>query len=784
MQCPQIALVVPPGLEALLEAVTRAVLERNPENMIEFFSLYFQELVSFQKGRKSTPESDGALSPAAQELSSSDSLCSVKDVATSVQTLEEDSQASEGERTPVEEAAEDAPPVAPARASVESVKSQPSTAGKQGPSDTQADVSTTDENKAPSVVPLQEEPAPPALPEDTSEPVPICSKGKVPSATGALSVCWGGGTITDAELPPRLEQFPQERIIPFVDQTASLEAVTTSEDSSVLSSGDVLQSPAAVLVLHIGQRLLVERESRPLENGDEGLEMKTSELPVESKQKDVCADREDDHLPEEPNIQYSSKETQYPSVAGSIGGSKSTPGSDGALSPAEPEPACVPAEPAQPAEPAPLAEDVRGSSDSLCSVKDVATSVQTLEEDSQASEGERTPVEEAAEDAPPVAPARASVESVKSQPSTAGKQGPSDTQADVSTTDENKAPSVVPLQEEPAPPALPEDTSEPVPICSKGKVPSATGALSVCWGGGTITDAELPPRLEQFPQERIIPFVDQTASLEAENGDEGLQEKASELPEESEQKDVCTDTAEDHLFEEPDIQYSSQETQCPSVPASVAGRKSSLGTDGASFPAGPELAYVPAEPAQLAEHVRAMASSAAGQPPPHSNVWTLYCLTDLRQGQKPPPSLPSAGAGVAYFQATLCPSRGGDQHCAPIYVVQEDGKKGDAPPFILVGSNVQNTQDWKPVPSHAVFVQQDAGARKRLTTVPIPVARPADEETDSSKSAEETGAKPCTPTVVSVAIPLADVMAAKRGSPAGEKHTGINALAESSGAAG
>ncbi|XP_051466236.1 calcium-binding tyrosine phosphorylation-regulated protein [Apus apus] len=672
MQCPQVALVVPPGLEAVLEAVTRAVLERNPNNIIEFFALYFEELVSFQKGlfcwkytnldvteliekfeyisgRKSTPGSNAALSPAVQEHSSIESLCSMRDVATSVQTVDEDSQTSEGERTPVEEAAEDASPVSAARASVESVKSQPSTAGKQGPSDSQADVSTTDVNKAPSVAPLQEEPAPPALllppalPEDTSEPVPFCSK----------------------------------------------------------------------------------------ENGDEGLEKKTSELSGESKQKDTCTEKEDDHLPEEADIQYSSKETQYPSVAGSIAGSKSTPGSDGALSPAEPEPVCVPAEPAQ------LAEHVRGSSDSLCSMRDVATSVQTIDEDSQTSEGERTPVEEAAEDASPVSAARASVESVKSQPSTAGKQGPSDSQADVSTTDVNKAPSVAPLQEEPAPPALPEDTSEPVPFCSK------------------------------------------------ENEDEGLQEKASEFSGESKQKDVCTDTEEDRVFEEPDIQYNSQETQYPSVPGSVAGRKSTLGTDGAPFPAGPELAYVPAEPAQLAEHVRAMASSAAGQPPPpHSNVWTLYCLTDLRQGQKPPPSLPSAGAGVAYFQATLCPSRGGDQHCAPIYVVQEDGKKGDAPPFILVGSNVQNTQDWKRVPSHAVFVQQDAGARKRLTTVRIPVARPADEETDSSKSAEETGAKPCTPTVVSVAIPLADVMAAKRGSPAGGKHTGINALAESSGAAG
>lgn len=190
-----------------------------------------------------------------------------------------------------------------------------------------------------------------------------------------------------------------------------------------------------------------------------------------------------------------------------------------------------------------------------------------------------------------------------------------------------------------------------------------------------------------------------------------------------------------------------------------------------------------------------MASSEAGQPPPHSNVWTLYCLTDLRQGKKPPPSLPPAGAGVSYSQATLRLSRGEDQQCgqlaqvsAPIYVMQDDSKRGNAPPFILVGSNVQNTQDWKPVPGCAVFAQRDAGARRRFVTVPVPVARPADEKTDmanpSSNPAEETGAEPRTPNVFLVAIPLDDVMSAQKGSPAGDKHTGINALGEGYGTVG
>lgn len=184
----------------------------------------------------------------------------------------------------------------------------------------------------------------------------------------------------------------------------------------------------------------------------------------------------------------------------------------------------------------------------------------------------------------------------------------------------------------------------------------------------------------------------------------------------------------------------------------------------------------------------ATASSEAGQPPPRANLWTLYCLTDLRQGPKPPQSCPPAGAGVSHAQAPLHLSRGEvDQHgqlsqvSAPIYVMQEKNKWGDAPPFILVRSVLQSAQDWKPIPSHAVFMQQDAGGR-RFMTVPVAVARPA-EETDLN-SAEEAGAETCEPAVLSVAIPLADVMAARQGSPAGEKLTGINTLAGSDGSTG
>lgn len=96
--------------------------------------------------------------------------------------------------------------------------------------------------------------------------------------------------------------------------------------------------------------------------------------------------------------------------------------------------------------------------------------------------------------------------------------------------------------------------------------------------------------------------------------------------------------------------------------------------------------------------------------------------------------------------------------------MQEDSKRGNAPPFILVGSNVQKAQDWKPIPGHAAFEQQDGGAG-RFVTVPVPAARPADEETDTAgpsfNSAGKPGLSPPLPSVCLVAIPLDDVMSAK-----------------------
>ncbi|NXW51770.1 CABYR protein, partial [Nyctiprogne leucopyga] len=217
----------------------------------------------------------------------------------------------------------------------------------------------------------------------------------------------------------------------------------------------------------------------------------------EPKQMDKCTDTEEDHLLEEHDIQYSSKVTQYPSIASFIAESSSLPGSDGASSPERPELVYVPAEPAQ------LAAHVLGTSDTFYSVRDVATSVQTLNEDSQTSENEFTPLESAAEDSSAV-PA-ASVEAVRSQAgvwsqsSIAGELRPSDSKAYVSTDDVNQG-SSVPLWEEPPPLSPPPPPPSPapkepllaVPSCTKAEVTSTTAVVSLYWDDEPTMDAEVP----------------------------------------------------------------------------------------------------------------------------------------------------------------------------------------------------------------------------------------------------------------------------------------------------
>lgn len=50
MQSSNIRLVVPYGLKSLLEGVSRAAMQNNPDDIAEFIVLYFQDLVAFRKG--------------------------------------------------------------------------------------------------------------------------------------------------------------------------------------------------------------------------------------------------------------------------------------------------------------------------------------------------------------------------------------------------------------------------------------------------------------------------------------------------------------------------------------------------------------------------------------------------------------------------------------------------------------------------------------------------------------------------------------------------------------
>ncbi|XP_047382350.1 calcium-binding tyrosine phosphorylation-regulated protein isoform X5 [Sciurus carolinensis] len=193
-----------------------------------------------------------------------------------------------------------------------------------------------------------------------------------------------------------------------------------------------------------------------------------------------------------------------------------------------------------------------------------------------------------------------------------------------------------------------------------------------------------------------------------------------------------------------------------------------------------EFAYVPADPAQFATQMLALATSEAGQPPPYSNMWTLYCLTDMNQQSRPSPP-PAPGP---FPQATLYLSNPKDpqflqnppQVTSPAYVMMDDSKKTSAPPFILVGSNVQEAQDWKPLPGHAVVSQSDG--MKRYAAVQVPIAIPADQKFQkhtlnppnaSPPTSGKDVPRPQSPVFLSVAFPVEDV--AKKGSGSGDKRS-------------
>uniref|UniRef100_A0A2K6UHU9 Calcium binding tyrosine phosphorylation regulated n=1 Tax=Saimiri boliviensis boliviensis TaxID=39432 RepID=A0A2K6UHU9_SAIBB len=253
-----------------------------------------------------------------------------------------------------------------------------------------------------------------------------------------------------------------------------------------------------------------------------------------------------------------------------------------------------------------------------------------------------------------------------------------------------------------------------------------------------------------------------------------------------------TDTEEDNVT---GTGYSDKTTQFPSTYAELGAEQTEAVHDSSPKAAtpktttqpssppptavSPEFAYVPADPAQLAAQMLAMEASEPEQPPPYSNMWTLYCLTD--KNQQSHSSLPPAPG--PFPQATLYISKPKDlqflQHppthpptvTSPIYVM-DNTKKISAPPFIL-GSNVQKAQEWEPLPGQAVVSQSDV--LKRYAAVQVPIAVPADgkfqKHTLSPRKANPPSGqdvpKPKSPVFLSVAFPVEDV--AKKSSGSGDK---------------
>ncbi|XP_012497228.1 PREDICTED: calcium-binding tyrosine phosphorylation-regulated protein isoform X3 [Propithecus coquereli] len=339
-------------------------------------------------------------------------------------------------------------------------------------------------------------------------------------------------------------------------------------------------------------------------------------------------------------------------------------------------------------------------------------------------------------------------------------------------------------------------------ISSKPRLVVPYGLKTLLEGVSRAILKNNPPNITQF----AAVYFKELIVFREEKWSEGMiQEKKPECVKELEGKssvsqvstrmEKSTDTEEDNIA---GPLFSNKTTQFPSVHAellepegtteAVCGPSSKPTTPktasppSSPSPAGisPEFAYVPADPAQFAAEMLAIAASEAGQPPPYSNMWTLYCLTDMNQQSRPSPP-PAPGP---FPQATFYLSNPKDpqflQHppkvTSPTYVMMDNSKKTSAPPFILVGSNVQEAQEWKPLPGHAVVSQADS--LKRYAAVQVPIAVAADPkfqkhtlnpQNTSPPTSRQDVPRPQSPVFLSVAFPVEDV--AKKSSGSGDKRT-------------
>ncbi|XP_064026608.1 calcium-binding tyrosine phosphorylation-regulated protein [Pogoniulus pusillus] len=802
-------LVVPYGLTTLLEGVSRAAMVKPPEDITEFFTLYFQGLAAFRREHPGLELADVVEEFEYRFLADAASGAAEEPAGLPLAAAPRDS----GRRDSGSGAQEDQLPGGPrARCGSTLTQHPSSTAALAGSASPPASEGAAGpEGAALAYVPA--EPAalaahllgnsscpccPGPLPaacrpsEDPLLPAQVASVVSDPSLRDAatslqtlptasepsedeLTPVEGGSEVASVISDPSLRDVATSvQTLPAGSQPSEDE-LTPAEVASVVSNPSLRDVATSVQTLPTG--------SQPSE--DELLPAEVASVVSNPSLRDVATSvqtlptgsqpSEDELLPAEVASVVSNPSLRDVATSVQTLPTGSQPSED-ELTPAEV--ASVVSNPSlrdvatsvqtlpaasQPTEDELLPAEV-ASVVSNPSLRDVATSVQTLPAASEPSEDELTPAEGGSEVASVVSAEEAAAEGARSEaegalPAAAGAhEGASavpaaealveavgslsaagelrlpGSPAEGSAHDPSAAPWWEGQSASPAPTRPPPAAKDPLwalPSCSQAE------AVAQQWPEEPDADVELPPYLEQFPQQILVPFVEQTASL--------LQ---AEQP-------VGTG------------QGSSVTTLVPSE-------------DLVTHPEGVEpTAQV--EPAEQACAFSA-AASRGEQPQAHPNVWTLYCLTDLRQGQTSTPSLPPAGAAPPCAQATLSPPSGQAQQpelaegAAPTYVMGEQSKMGNAPPFILVGSTLQSRKHWKPIPGSAVFTQQHPGARRRFTMIPVPVARPAEEELGRARprcsSAGETAAERRTPRVCAVAVPLPELMATRRGSQDGVKRRG------------
>ncbi|XP_023976780.1 calcium-binding tyrosine phosphorylation-regulated protein isoform X1 [Physeter macrocephalus] len=557
---------------------------------------------------------------------------------------------------------------------------------------------------------------------------------------------------------------------------------------------------------------------------------RTSTVSQEPKRVEKSTDTEEDNI---TALQFSNKTTQFPSVhaqllsepedAPEVARAPSKPTApENATPPSSPSPAAVSPELAYiPADPAQFAAQILGNVSSVHSdhseilMVDVATSMPVFPEEMLSSE--------AAEDdvvATPVHSGEMAAVQLLSELSVHVDLG--------SKSKDRKAEppmaSSFPLQDEQETPAY--DQAPQVPLQAAAGVTSTTHIASIYKDGPAI---EGVTNVEQILEQTIIPFSDHVARHKGNEQSPPLSpilvvgKTASDVSEKSvgsanfvqsesakydslvyveADASATTVSSEISVHLEVDIfalapgsagqedSWENRASQELEVKPALSGEAAKVVRSGASVrsssgpqPPVPEgLNETEIEPEWEAAPKQgltepAIAASEAGQPPPYSNMWTLYCLTDMSQQSRPSPP-PAPGP---FPQATLYLPNSKDpqflQHppkvTSPTYVMMDNSKKSSAPPFILVGSNVQAAQHWKPVPGHAV---SQSDALKRHTAVQVPTAVPADQkfqkhapnpQNANPPTSGQDVPRPHSP--VSVAFLVEDV--AKKGSGFGDKRT-------------